>query len=157
MWLLGFGDGYIDLVAYLPEDRISIAVLLNERYGGSSDALFRNAHDILAVLLSSVLNFDLLGIADESAAMPVDYTLKQNYPNPFNSNTTIQFALPRTIHVSIKVYNALGSEVVTLLDKYLPPGQYKTTWNAADFASGIYFYRIKAGEFQDVKKMVLLR
>jgi len=99
----------------------------------------------------------ILSVQEVGGGIPERFVIEQNYPNPFNSNTTIQFALPRTLHVSIKVYNVLGSEVVTLVDERLPPGQYKTTWNAADFASGVYLYRIQAGDIVGTKKLILLK
>jgi hypothetical protein len=89
--------------------------------------------------------------------IPERYLLAQNYPNPFNPSTTIEFALPRTSHVSIRVYDVLGLEVATLVDDQLPPGEYKTTWNAADIASGVYLCRIQAGDFVQTRKLILLR
>lgn len=89
--------------------------------------------------------------------VPERFLISQNYPNPFNANTTIRFDIPKSTHVSVKIYNALGSEVETLVDKSLPPGQYKTTWNAAGFASGVYVYRIQAGDFVETKKLILLK
>ena len=98
-----------------------------------------------------------VSVEDAGDGIPERFILAQNYPNPFNPTTTIQFALPRAIHVSMKVYNALGLEVATLLDEHLPPGQYKTAWNAADFAGGVYVYRIQAGDFLETKKLILLK
>jgi hypothetical protein len=99
----------------------------------------------------------VVSVEKVASGIPERFVLAQNYPNPFNSSTTIQFALPIASHVSIKVYNELGVEVATLVDKHLPPGEYKTTWNAADIASGVYLYRIQAGDFVETKKMLVLK
>jgi hypothetical protein len=87
----------------------------------------------------------------------VGYTLYQNYPNPFNPATTIEFTLSQTGFVSLKVFNILGEEVTTLVSKRLTAGSYKYDWDASSLASGVYLYRIQAGEFGEVKKMVLMR
>jgi hypothetical protein len=89
--------------------------------------------------------------------IPVDYTLKQNYPNPFNPNTTIEFALPRSEWVTLKVFNVLGQQVASLVSEKLNPGSHKYQWQAGNLPSGIYYYRIQAGEFEQVKKMIQLK
>jgi cytochrome c peroxidase len=91
---------------------------------------------------------------DES---PLAFTLMQNSPNPFNPSTTITFDSPGLELVTLKVYDVLGREVATLVNEELPPGQYTRTWNAGAMPSGVYFYRLEAGTFSQIKKMVLLR
>jgi len=91
---------------------------------------------------------------DEKALL---YQLFQNYPNPFNSSTQIKFYLPYTNYISIEVYNTLGKRIKTLLKEKLNAGYHEVVFNTQDISSGIYFYRIQAGEFQDVKKMILIR
>lgn len=86
-----------------------------------------------------------------------DFELLQNYPNPFNPNTTIRYQIPADGLVSIKVYDILGVEVKTLVNEEKPAGRYEVEFNANNLASGIYFYRIQAGEFVDTKKMILLK
>ena len=81
----------------------------------------------------------------------------QNYPNPFNPSTTIVFDIPEEAKVSLKIYDALGSEVATIVDEKLEPGYYKYEWNAKRFASGVYFYRLTAGTFTSTKKLMLLK
>ena len=88
---------------------------------------------------------------------PNKFSLGQNYPNPFNPSTKIKFALPKAEKVKIELYNTLGQNVRTLLNQRLKAGYHEVEFNAANLSSGIYFYRIEAGEFQDVKKMVLLK
>lgn len=86
-----------------------------------------------------------------------DFRLYQNYPNPFNPVTTISYSIPRKSHVSLKVYNAIGREVAVLENGQKPAGTYSVKFNASNFASGIYFCRIEAGQYSAVKKLVLLK
>jgi len=77
--------------------------------------------------------------------------------NPFNPSTTIEFSLPRSGYVRLKVFNILGEEVATLVEEELDVGTYTRRWNAIGVASGIYFYRLQTGDFVDTKKLLLLR
>lgn len=86
-----------------------------------------------------------------------DYELAQNYPNPFNPATTISFSFPTRSFVSLSVFDALGREVSVLLSEQLSAGTYAQQWNATGMASGVYFYRLQAGDFVEVRKLVLLR
>ncbi len=85
------------------------------------------------------------------------YELFQNYPNPFNPSTSIKFSLPHSGYVTLKVYNTLGEEIATLVSKNLSTGRYTTEWNASGFSSGVYFYRLQAGEFVEVRRLLLLK
>jgi Secretion system C-terminal sorting domain len=85
------------------------------------------------------------------------FSLSQNYPNPFNPMTQICFGLPKSIVVRIEIFNVLGQKVSVLMDGKRPAGQHMVEFDGSRFASGVYFYRIKAGDFVDVKKMVLMR
>jgi hypothetical protein len=89
--------------------------------------------------------------------LPAEYELTQNYPNPFNPTTEISFVLPVTSPVSLKVYNALGQQVDVLVEETLGAGQHIVTWDALDYASGVYFYRLEAGDFVQTRKMILLK
>jgi len=88
---------------------------------------------------------------------PRTFELDQNYPNPFNPRTTIKFQIPGTNFVTLEIYNVLGQKVVTLVSENLNPGMHKYEWQAEGLPSGIYFCRLQAGEFEQVKKMVLLK
>jgi hypothetical protein len=104
-------------------------------------------------------------IMQSGAELPKVFSLDQNYPNPFNPSTQIQFNLPEPVTVTLQLYNVLGQEVATLLNNTLyEPGSYVTTWNAVNFSSGMYFYRLTARKqtngdvvFQDVKKLLLMK
>ena len=97
------------------------------------------------------------GISIEEGDIPEIYSLFQNFPNPFNPSTTINFSIPEESFVSLKIFNSLGEEVETLVAKELNTGNYKYSWNADGLTSGIYFYKIEAGEFVSTKKMILLK
>ncbi len=97
---------------------------------------------------------------------PKQYKLAQNYPNPFNPQTTIQFSLPAAGHVSLKIYNVLGEKVADLIDENMNAGAHKVVFNAAQFSSGVYFYRISVmnrssadnkDNFTAIRKMILMK
>ena len=89
--------------------------------------------------------------------IPDQYELKQNYPNPFNPATTISWQAPVSGWQTLKVYDILGKEVATIVNEYRQAGKYETKFNASNIPSGIYFYRLKAGNFVQTKKMILLK
>ena len=91
------------------------------------------------------------------SSVPSDFALSQNYPNPFNPSTKITYALPRSGNVVLKVYNEIGKEVSTLVNEFKNAGTYEITFDASKLTSGIYFYRLTAGGFTSVKRMVLLK
>lgn len=94
---------------------------------------------------------------EAASVIPRRYALKQNYPNPFNPVTTITFDLPERIHTSVKVFNTLGQVVGTLIDEVRDAGIYTVRWDAGQYPSGVYYYQIHAGEFADVRKMILIK
>jgi hypothetical protein len=91
------------------------------------------------------------------AVVPTKYVLYQNYPNPFNPVTTIRFDVPEATHVQVKIFNTLGQTVATLVNEDRQAGAYHVEWNASEAASGLYVYQVKAGNFVDTKKMLLLK
>jgi photosystem II stability/assembly factor-like uncharacterized protein len=98
----------------------------------------------------------------EINAFPTNYTLTQNYPNPFNPSTKIRYTIPSVetrdrVSVQLKVYDILGNEIETLVNEEKRTGTYEITWYAEGLPSGVYFYRIQAGEYAEVKKMLLLK
>ena len=95
--------------------------------------------------------------ATPAAHVPTTFALHQNYPNPFNPVTEIKYDLPKNAYVTLKVYNVLGAEVATLVDANQQANFYSVQWDAKDLASGVYFCTLNAGDFNAVKKMVLLK
>ncbi len=87
----------------------------------------------------------------------LNYNLSQNYPNPFNPVTNIRFTIAHSGFVSLKVYNLLGQQVATIINEQLKPGVYTKQWNGNDFSSGVYFYSLKAGNFSETKKFILMK
>ena len=99
----------------------------------------------------------VLAVKDGNPNLPTRFELSQNYPNPFNPVTRIDFALPQTSRVSLTLYNILGQTVDVLVDGELPAGYHTVEWNAGHYASGVYLYRLKAGDFLETRKMLLLK
>ena len=101
-------------------------------------------------------------ILAEDLPIPYEYRLDNNYPNPFNPNTMIHYSLAEPGYTSIEIYNILGQKVISLINEYKEPGEYQAIWNGrnsseSEVASGVYFYRIRSGDFVESKKMLLLR
>jgi hypothetical protein len=94
---------------------------------------------------------------DENGLTKLDFTLSQNYPNPFNPSTNINFTLPNTEFVTLKIYDVLGKEVATLINEELNAGNHTKIWDAKNLSSGVYFYKLQAGKFSETKKMILVR
>ena len=92
-----------------------------------------------------------------TAGLPKEFTLYQNYPNPFNPITKIKYDLPNQAHVTLKIYDILGREVTTLVNDSKPAGRYEVEFNGIKFASGIYLYKLQAGNYTSVKKMILVK
>jgi choice-of-anchor B domain-containing protein len=116
--------------------------------------------DTFSVSLDSVVS----SLVQTDEKIPTEYKLHQNYPNPFNPTTTISYQLPKAGEVELSIYNLLGQNVASLISTRQQAGHYNIEWDASDFSSGIYYYRIevrdparRTGEFQDVMKMILVR
>lgn len=104
----------------------------------------------------------VVSVDDRDAGLPARFALYENYPNPFNPSTTIRYDLPRQSQVSLKVFNILGEEVATLVNEAQPGGKYELNWNGKNrfgqqASSGVYVYRLQAGDFVQAKKMMLLK
>ncbi len=96
-------------------------------------------------------------VKKDNGVKPITYNLSQNYPNPFNPSTIINFSIPKESIVTLKIYNILGQEVKTLVNDSKAPGSYSVSFNASSLSSGIYLYTLRAGNFFQVKKMLLLK
>jgi hypothetical protein len=99
----------------------------------------------------------ITAIGNDSKYMPSNYSLSQNYPNPFNPSTKISYQIPKSGNVTLKVFNALGKEVATLVNEEKSAGRYSVDFQALRLSSGIYFYSIQSGSFHETKKMMLLK
>jgi hypothetical protein len=137
-------------VMVAPED-----TLYKMWYGGSNGILFQTGYATSGFVVS---------VEKEDEVLPEGFVLYQNYPNPFNPSTIISWQIPASLNpskggtlVTLKIYDILGSEIVTLLNEEQPAGTYEVEFNSSQLSSGMYFYQITAGEFIQTKKMVLLR
>ncbi len=106
---------------------------------------------------SVVIDMNVLDVENQNNDKPNSFILSQNFPNPFNPSTSIQYAISSTQFVSMIVYDVLGKEVATLVNEEKSAGKYEVEFNASSLVSGIYFYQLKAGDFVDTRKMILLK
>jgi hypothetical protein len=129
---------------------------------GWSTAVFANTRNVfLSDHLDGVYIYDrseiVTNVADHSDNIPNGFRLLQNYPNPFNPTTAISYQLAAIGMVTLKIFDVLGREVSTLVNEIARPGVYKVQWDGSGLPSGIYFYRLQAGEYVETRKMVLIR
>lgn len=96
-------------------------------------------------------------VAENNSVLPTKFDLSQNYPNPFNPSTTIKYQVPQNSFVSVNVYDVLGNEVRTLVREEKAAGSYELRFDAGNMPSGVYFYKIQAGNFTQTKKMILMK
>ncbi|MBU1682895.1 T9SS type A sorting domain-containing protein [Patescibacteria group bacterium] len=122
-----------------------IFTVSDDSSAGDSDTI------IVRVIKVVGINGDLDGL------LPKEFCLYQNYPNPFNPTTTIKYELPKTSHVILSIYNLNGQIIEGLVNKMQEPGFYSINWDARNISTGVYFYRIQADGFQQVKKMLLIK
>jgi hypothetical protein len=106
---------------------------------------------------SLMWNSKITGVKKANNNLPSNFSLSQNYPNPFNPTTMIQYSIPKSSIVTLKVYNMLGQEIATLVNKQQTAGNYNVNFDASRLASGIYMYKIQAGSFTSTKKMMLIK
>jgi hypothetical protein len=123
------------------------------------------------VRISDVTNTDINDISDSvfsieegnsvqdkfNSEIPTEFSLYQNFPNPFNPNTTIYYSIPEETFVKLNIYNLLGEEVAVLVNENKIIGNYSVNFSLRDYNSGIYLYKLEAGNFVEIKKMVLIR
>jgi 3',5'-cyclic AMP phosphodiesterase CpdA len=137
-------NSFYNFITQIPRDSmiVNIKVFSNDKFFWGDSFTF---------------TFVPTGISTLNNDIPFEFTLQQNYPNPFNNSTTIEFSIPKTEIVSLKIYNLLGQEVVNVFEKQCSPGNYRYIWDASGFASGIYYCKIEAGEFALKRKMILMK
>ena len=153
------GDGEIDVLDALGV--VNVILGTGEcAPGACKTELTPEAMEVLKSLQSYLSAEDygqLMALVKGEVGVPAEYGLAQNYPNPFNPVTSIEYSVAGNVQATLKVYNVLGQEVVTLVDEVQEPGQYSVSWDAGDVASGVYFYRLNAGDFSATKRMVLMK
>lgn len=129
--------------------------------------LFIQSTNSMTVYQSETISYNDLVITsvDGNELSPTKFILEQNYPNPFNPSTSINYSIPFSSFISLRVYNVLGKEIATLVNEEKPAGSYEVNFSAEDLTSGIYFYKLQAGDpesssgqgFVEIKKMVLIK
>ncbi|MFZ1280774.1 MAG: T9SS type A sorting domain-containing protein [Ignavibacteriaceae bacterium] len=103
------------------------------------------------------MNDPATGVDNEDFDIPQTFSLLQNYPNPFNPSTNISYNIPNGSLVTLKVYDILGKEIVTLVNESKQAGSYNVQFDASNLSSGVYFYSIQAGDFFESRKMILMK
>lgn len=115
--------------------------------------------NLIGCVINGVVMGDTLltGIQSANTNIPDKFYLSQNYPNPFNPETVISFAVPKNSFVSLKIYNILGKEVASLINEDMKPGYYNYEWSGQNLPSGIYYYKMETDEFNETRKMILIK
>ncbi|MFQ6008799.1 MAG: T9SS type A sorting domain-containing protein, partial [Candidatus Zixiibacteriota bacterium] len=115
-------------------------------------------YELVSAIVSDMDHHDIVAsIGSKLSELPDSYALDQNFPNPFNPMTAISFTIPAASYVKLEIYNIMGQKVTTLIDRQMEAGRYTIQWDASNVASGVYLYRLQAGDFVDTKKMTLLK
>ncbi len=141
------GDDYKPVISFYSIDTTNVAVFWTHEENGKQD-----------IWMAKTVFAPILGAVTEPPQNPGNYSLEQNYPNPFNPSTIISYSVPSTSLVTIKVYDVLGREVLTLVNENKSAGNYSVQFNASSkFPSGVYFYRMQAGSFVQTKKLILMK
>lgn len=150
-------DGVVRVLVYSGLDNMT-----NHISSGSSPIFTVNGDLELTDVEISDYNGNLLNVVVSKSALPEEFSLSQNRPNPFNPSTEIEFGLPKSMRVTLVIYNILGAEVATLLDEVCAAGVHRISWHGTDnsgksVTSGVYLYRLVTGDFETTRKMLLLK
>ncbi len=122
------------------------------KYGVAPDgSIYPTDGDVYGVTVSPITKVTTI------TGYPIEFKLEQNYPNPFNPATTIRFLIPERLRVALRVFDVLGKEIATLVDGELNPGEHSVMFDVKDLPSGVYFYRLQAGNFAQQRKMVIVK
>ena len=143
---------------FVPGDSVYLLVRMAARHGDNNI----QAIDELRYILNRPVDFSTGVVGRSPSQLPEKFSVSQNYPNPFNPSTTIEYALPEKARVTIDVYNILGQRVRRLVNEEMPAGVHMTVWNGTNengraVSTGLYFYRVTAGDNIDQKKMLLIK
>jgi hypothetical protein len=126
-------------------------------YDSLTQLLYATGWDTLATSPAGCIRIDYLTGVAGNQEIPTVFKLYTSYPNPFNPSTTIKYDIPRSSFVQMTIYDILGREVSRLINQNLSPGRYEIVWDGTNYASGTYFYKLEAGTFTDIKKMILVK
>jgi hypothetical protein len=149
--VLGHGDPgeWDDGAVALPYVIVDVEDTLYKMwYGGTDGILFQTGYATSDLIVS---------VEEIADVVPTKFILHQNYPNPFNPSTKIIYSVPKISKVVIKIFDVLGNEIETLVNEDKPAGEYEIEFVGDGSTSGIYFYQIKAGEFIQTRKMILIK
>ena len=142
-------------LALIPSgDLLTTGVFENSATFGSTVLNGNGQSDVFVTRLDTVT---ISSLEDHSISVPHESFLAQNYPNPFNLITTINYQLSATYDVELRINNLLGQEVAKLVSEKQPAGSHQVQWNAGDISSSVYYYKLVAGKYTEVRKMILLR
>jgi hypothetical protein len=144
-WLTGIYQGRVFY------NGTKLLVSVSDRFGGDSPV---RPYPVIELQVQSVTT-DVPAVSD--LQLPAAFRLDQNYPNPFNPTTQIEYRIADRELVTLKVFNMLGQEIATLVNQEMNPGIYRATWDGSGFSSGIYYCRMQAGSYSEIRKLVLLR
>ncbi|MCK7527794.1 MAG: T9SS type A sorting domain-containing protein [Ignavibacteriales bacterium] len=144
-----------NIMALTYEDKYRASCSNTGKYDSTANAILRGVLDYMNITTDAEQVADLT---------PAEFKLEQNYPNPFNPTTIISFTIPNVTlsevegsRVQLNVYDVLGNEIITLVDEYKPAGIYNVQFTMHNLTSGVYFYRLQAGDFVESKKMMLIK
>jgi hypothetical protein len=134
----------VDTLTHSTNCLIRVTDLSNHRIFDVSDSVFTIG---IVPAVENIMNENI----------PIEYHLIQNFPNPFNPSTTFKYQIPELSFVTLKIYDVLGNEIEKLVNEVKPAGSYDIEFEATQLPSGIYFYRLQAGDYIETKKMVLMK
>jgi len=147
-WIAAIGGYYTDSGWDFLENKYHELIIV-----GETDSFGAGSRDAYVIKLPA----DQVGIGDSLNALPISFNLTQNYPNPFNASTMIKYELPYQSQVTIEIYDILGRKITTLQNGPQPAGYHQALWRAEDVTSGVYFYKLQAGDHAETKKVILVK
>ncbi|MFN0156887.1 MAG: FG-GAP-like repeat-containing protein [Bacteroidota bacterium] len=160
----GIGTSWVQHVVHTGDEHHDGARVFDMDNDGDLDIIsigWNNAAVLLyenrAITSNSAFHPTSTNSPNEQGEIPTEFSLSQNFPNPFNPSTTIHYALPQPTNVRLTIYNTLGEQVATLINRMQPVGRYSAVWDATGVASGVYVYRLEAGAFIANKLMIVLK
>ena len=147
-------------ITVIPGNNVKPEIYFKPLTAGPDSAIIQfNTNDPLHSIVNIPVkgSTGLVGVEYEPGNKPTNFVLEQNYPNPFNPSTTLSYSIAQTGMVTLKIFNSLGVEIATLVQKQQTPGRYSILWDATRFSSGVYFCRLYSGSMSEVTKLILLK